>query len=174
MLTKVCIHCKSCKTLEDFNKAKDNQDGKASYCRACTKIKNAKRVFSAEYKAKRVPYMATYYRKNQKILSFKNTEYYRRTADIRNKLSREYIRAHPEKRRVTLKSYYANNPIQIKARTRYATALRNGSLTKGPCALCGNSKVEGHHCDYTKPLEVLWLCVKHHKAWHRVFLTEQG
>lgn len=33
-----------------------------------------------------------------------------------------------------------------------------------------------HHCDYSKPLEVTWMCTKHHNAWHRVFeaLNKEG
>ena len=26
--------------------------------------------------------------------------------------------------------------------------------------------------DYSKPLEVMWLCLEHHRAWHRVFLAD--
>ena len=29
-----------------------------------------------------------------------------------------------------------------------------------------NNKVEGHHVDYSKPLNVIWLCSKHHGQVH--------
>ena len=32
--------------------------------------------------------------------------------------------------------------------------------------MCGASKVESHHEDYMKPLEVKWLCRAHHRALH--------
>jgi hypothetical protein len=37
--------------------------------------------------------------------------------------------------------------------------LKRGKIQKGPCAHCGtNEHIEGHHEDYSKPLEVMWLC----------------
>jgi hypothetical protein len=47
-----------------------------------------------------------------------------------------------------------------------ARALRAGTLTKLPCSVCGNTKSESHHEDYTKPLEVIWFCRQHHSTHH--------
>ena len=44
-------------------------------------------------------------------------------------------------------------------------ALRLGSLKRGKC-WCGSLRVEAHHPDYTKPLDVEWVCRKHHRAIH--------
>jgi transposase-like protein len=48
-------------------------------------------------------------------------------------------------------------------------AIRNGKFTQANnCSVCDSTeKIEGHHDDYTKPLEVRWLCEKCHKEWHR-------
>ncbi|UOF80573.1 putative hnhc nuclease [Caudoviricetes sp.] len=36
-----------------------------------------------------------------------------------------------------------------------------------PCEVCGtDNKVHRHHDDYSKPLQVRFLCPKHHKAIH--------
>jgi hypothetical protein len=37
-------------------------------------------------------------------------------------------------------------------------------LVPQPCEVCGATKVEKHHPDYSKPLEVRWLCREHHLA----------
>ena len=66
---------------------------------------------------------------------------YRYTKRFRNK-SRDKTRAHD--------------------RVRYA--LATGRLTKQPCQVCGCEKSESHHHDYSKPLEVEWLCRTHHIA----------
>jgi hypothetical protein len=46
-------------------------------------------------------------------------------------------------------------------------AIKEGQLTRLPCRECGSTiAVEAHHEDYTKPLEVQWLCRKHHARRH--------
>lgn len=42
-----------------------------------------------------------------------------------------------------------------------------GKLVPRPCEKCGAAKVEKHHDDYSKPLEVRWLCRGCHLAHHR-------
>lgn len=49
-------------------------------------------------------------------------------------------------------------------------AVRDGRAIKpDACQSCGktNCRVEGHHHDYTKPLDVEWLCRSCHVAEHR-------
>jgi hypothetical protein len=57
-------------------------------------------------------------------------------------------------------------PEKTKARNAVRRAVKNGMLIKLPCAQCGNRESFAHHDDYTKPLEVVWLCRKHHRARH--------
>jgi hypothetical protein len=52
-------------------------------------------------------------------------------------------------------------------------AVVHGKLVRQPCRDCGVLKVEGHHYDYNCPLDVIWLCHKHHKAEH-VRLRREG
>lgn len=40
---------------------------------------------------------------------------------------------------------------------------KRGKLKPRPCEICGDPKVEKHHEDYRKPLEVNWLCKIHHR-----------
>lgn len=39
-------------------------------------------------------------------------------------------------------------------------------LEKLPCELCGDLKAEAHHDDYSKALNIMWLCRKHHMQRH--------
>jgi len=54
-------------------------------------------------------------------------------------------------------------PEKISARIQLHNAIRKGTVERQPCEVCGDPKSEGHHFDYTKPLEVRWLCRKHHR-----------
>lgn len=56
--------------------------------------------------------------------------------------------------------------LQEKARLAVYVALRSGRLKRWPCVICNDPKTEGHHHDYAKPLDVWWLCRKHHVAVH--------
>ena len=60
------------------------------------------------------------------------------------------------------------NPEKYKAHCKVTYALKKGTLTKGVCEECGTDVVEAHHDDYTKPLEVRWLCAKHHGVTRRI------
>ena len=58
------------------------------------------------------------------------------------------------------------NPAKYKAHNSVNNAIRDGKLSKKPCAVCGEEKVHAHHEDYSKPLDVVWLCPRHHALHH--------
>jgi hypothetical protein len=60
-----------------------------------------------------------------------------------------------------IRKWRKDNPEKVIAHRKVFVAVRNGSLKKQPC-FCGDTKVEAHHDDYSKPLEITWLCQKHH------------
>ncbi|MCE9565783.1 MAG: hypothetical protein K8U57_27475 [Planctomycetes bacterium] len=65
--------------------------------------------------------------------------------------------------------------LKAAAWAEVKNAIARGDLLPSPCEVCGIPirapdgwrQVEAHHDDYTKPLEVRWLCRKHHIEWHR-------
>jgi len=60
----------------------------------------------------------------------------------------------------------AAHPEAAKAHDAVRYAMRVGKLVPGPCAVCGAEKTYGHHEDYSKLLEVEWLCARHHRLRH--------
>lgn len=58
------------------------------------------------------------------------------------------------------------------ARSRVSVALSRGHLTRQPCEVCGSTdRLEAHHDDYDRPLDVRWFCRLHHLAHHRALVT---
>jgi hypothetical protein len=59
---------------------------------------------------------------------------------------------------------------KIVARQALRNEISRGHIERGVCEVDGCEETgEGHHDDYSKPLEVRWLCALHHRAEH-----EQG
>ena len=52
------------------------------------------------------------------------------------------------------------------ARNCLGSAIRAGKISRQPCSICGEEQAEGHHEDYSQPLEVKWLCRPCHKKLH--------
>ena len=61
------------------------------------------------------------------------------------------------------KKYATGKPY---ARGAVQNAKARGRLLPAPCEICGEPETEAHHDDYSKPLDVRWLCRKHHKELH--------
>lgn len=56
------------------------------------------------------------------------------------------------------------DPLKYKARSAVTLALATGRMKRGLC-WCGTLG-QAHHKDYSKPLEVTWLCHRHHMEAH--------
>lgn len=65
-------------------------------------------------------------------------------------------------------AWRSKNKHKQKAHAAVAGAIKSGKLIKLPC-WCGNTMSQAHHEDYSKLLEVTWLCQKHHKQEHRLY-----
>ena len=60
------------------------------------------------------------------------------------------------------RNWRKKNPEKYKAHNTVNNAIRAKRLKRGTCEVCGSEKVHAHHDDYSKPLDVRWLCVEHH------------
>ncbi|WP_292636796.1 hypothetical protein [Mesorhizobium sp.] len=76
-------------------------------------------------------------------------------------------------RKITME-WREENPVAYRAQTAVSNAVRDGRLFKQPCEFCGDDEVHAHHRDYTKPLEVVWLCPKCHHRLHALFPELEG
>ena len=64
------------------------------------------------------------------------------------------------------KEWRKRNPEKVRAHWIVSNAIRYGKLTRKSCEICGNEKSHAHHNDYSKPLEIEWLCHKCHWQKH--------
>lgn len=55
---------------------------------------------------------------------------------------------------------------KLLARWAVQRAVKSGLLIRCKCSICGDNNVHGHHNDYDRQLDVIWLCPFHHKQWH--------
>lgn len=59
----------------------------------------------------------------------------------------------------------AKYPEKEKARQAVRKAIKGGTLMREGCELCGEL-AEAHHENYSRALEVRWLCFRHHREEH--------
>lgn len=56
--------------------------------------------------------------------------------------------------------------MRHEARRIAGNAKKDGRLIQKPCVKCGSQKSQMHHPDYSKPLEIEWLCAACHRIEH--------
>lgn len=75
---------------------------------------------------------------------------------------RQMYKKYPERENNRRKRWNEANPEKHKAQIKLNSALESGKVVRHPCEVCGSVPVHAHHTDYSKPLEVRWLCPIHH------------
>lgn len=136
---KICFKCSEEKELSEFYPHKQMADGHLNKCRSCT------RRDVSEHRAGNLSAVREY---------------------DRNRSSLPHRR---EKNRVITAAWRKANPERRAAQHALNSAVRSGKVVPWPvCAMyyCDVTKVEAHHPDYSRPLDVVWLCSPHHKQAH--------
>jgi hypothetical protein len=68
-----------------------------------------------------------------------------------------------------LKKYRSKYPKKYNAHKLIQKAIKSGKLFSEKCQDCGDDKLtHAHHDDYSKPLNIRWLCPACHKKWHDI------
>lgn len=68
--------------------------------------------------------------------------------------------------RVTSSDWDKRNPHKKKAHASVNNGIRDGKINPKPCEKCGSKNSQAHHDDYSKSLDVIWLCPRHHSDRH--------
>ena len=151
-MEKRCTRCKETKSINEFSKDKSRKDGISASCKQCVnqyrkdnwiKIKELMSTWNKKNRNKSIEYEHKYkHSPKGKIIHRKHME--------------NYSGKYPEKRKA---NHIVNNSIQS------GKLPPVNSLT---CSRCGIKQAEHyHHPDYTKPLEIIPVCIDCHTEIHR-------
>lgn len=135
---KKCFKCNKIKLLSSYYKHPRTKDRFLNKCKKCAKIDT--------FLARRNPKF------REKILQY----------------DKERAK-NPERKRkkmLLLKIRREKYKGKAKANNALNNAIRDKKIKRLPCVECGNPKSEGHHTDYRKKLQVIWLCNYHHRKIH--------
>lgn len=158
MSIKRCFKCLCEKPLDAFYAHNRMGDGRLGKCKDCTKEdvrlhrqQNLERVRAYDRMRGSMPHRVA-----------ARKEYGQTKA---GKIA--YARAHNK--------YAVNNAKKRAAHIALGNAVRDKRVVRWPvCAMpeC-DKKPQGHHPDYDRPLDVVWLCPKHHKQAHAIVANEE-
>lgn len=160
------------KNLGEFRKSARYKDGHYSRCKECM-MEYEKQNLDPERKRK----LRTKYRENnrERIREQDRESYMRDPEKFRAKArinQRKYFqtpkgREKYKKAGLKLREKY---PEKARARSLLSNAVCEGRIIRPTqCSLCfsSNGVIQGHHHDYSKPLDVIWVCKSCHIMVHR-------
>ena len=185
---KRCKQCKQLKSLNDFYKKSQNRihlgDGHEARCKECAKnyAKSPKqrKTQNESRKIKRQTNPEWYAKEKENHKKYAQTEDAKKLANIRNKKYHQTPKGkitsvksrkryqQTVKYKKAVEKYRTNNPEKRKAQSVIAHAIQSGKIKRpSVCSICNIQCIpEGHHPDYSKPLEVVWVCKNCHTGIH--------
>lgn len=90
-----------------------------------------------------------------------------RCGPCRAEQSRDYRRVENAKTNAASKRWGDSNKEKTIAIRAVNHMIRSKRWTRQPCEICGTTAtIDAHHDDYSRPLDVRWLCRQHHKQRH--------
>lgn len=184
-----CCKCKEVKKISEFNKDRTQTGGISYECKKC-KSENSKRKraenpekYREQVRKSTEKNYETIRASQKKHLLENRDRILKRRRELREKRRdelnlREYERRkndpdHLLKERIRQKKWRDKNKEVLtpkrKAHQLVMFAIKLGVIKKDvECSKCGSTKrIEGHHEDYDKPLEVEWLCNACHQRLHK-------
>lgn len=146
---KTCFKCGATKPITEFYVHPAMGDSRMNKCKGCTRAD-----VQFNYRANIEHYKA--YEKERAMLPHRIAM---RAKYQKTESGKQAIRRAQNK-------YAESNPVKRRAQVAVCNAVRDGRLVRQPCEICG-STAQAHHDDYSKPLDVRWLCSTHHAEWHK-------
>lgn len=166
---RACSHCQQWKPWSEFYREQRKHCGHQPLCKTCANARRLQweRTTEAGIAAKRHRITRT----NAKRKTDSGRAHLRELKRLRQRSHAAVLR---DRKKVA--KYRAMYPEKEKAKRALAAAVRRGALTRpSVCCRCnktptirrdGRSGLHGHHADYSKPFDVMWLCAPCHAAEH--------
>jgi hypothetical protein len=142
---KTCTHCGVSKDESLFGVNKASPDGLNYKCRQC---------------------VSAYQKERRDRLNASRPAGWKQKTKDKAQYAREWKDNHPGYATAKKREWWQKNRDRMHIKDKVKYAVKTGKLIKTPCQVCGELKVEGHHPDYSRPLDVVWLCRKHHNEIH--------
>lgn len=144
---KTCTKCKKDLPESEFYAKPNSPDGLFYSCKKCQSKKGKEYWSKPEVKSRRKEWKKTYIEPASSKDARKN-----------------WRRNNKEKVCAQSKAWRDKNRDKVKAYGILSQAIKMGRVVKPKqCSQCPNTgRIEGHHEDYNKPLEVEWLCRECH------------
>lgn len=151
-VTRACRRCGEDKPIEQFTKAQRCKFGRAHTCRACTA------AIAQEWAEKNRAQSREIKRKWRS-----NNPQKQRTSEA------SYRDSHRDDIRARSRNYEKKNLDKKRCHKMVHYAIDRGRMVRPTsCPKCGKQKdIHAHHEDYSKPLEVQWLCSTCHVRLHK-------
>lgn len=149
-MRKQCTCCKIEKQTKEFYKKKGGQYGVHAECKKCLKEKNK-----------------IYRKNNPEKIRIRDSIYSSRLKEqYGNSCQRTLVRL--SERSLIGFERYAEKKMQLLAGSLLNYAVRIKIIKKPEkCSNCHKEReIQEHHSDYSKPLEVVWVCVECHAKLH--------
>ena len=149
-MKKRCPGCSRNLPTSDYYRNRAQPSGLDTYCKNCKK-----------------KIMREYYKANAERVCLRVGRHYAANRDKVCETVRNYRRDNPQKIKDKHRAWERAFPEKKKAQHALWYATQQGVISRQPCEVCGITEgVEAHHDDYSKPLEVRWLCRSHHRRLH--------
>ena len=155
---RTCTKCNQTKSLSEFPTytTRAGNLSKRHYCTECRKAKEQK--WSHDGYQRLITETPNKYR--EKVAA--------NTKKIRQNYQSRYKQRKAEYNRTLRPKQMVNSYHKVR------NAIKSGKLVRPTnCSNCNKEgRIEAHHDDYTKPLEIRWLCRSCHSEHHRKYPHE--
>lgn len=161
-MEKKCFKCFAIKPLSEFYKHGAMADRHLNKCKECTKKDSRQHRESNLEKVRE-------YDRNRPNAKERVEKHLRRMKRIMIEEPEKFKQV-----RMQCHNWRRNNKGKSSAHCKLARAIRIGKITKpNQCERCDSTEhIHGHHEDYSKPLDVVWLCPDCHGKRHAEIRNE--